>query len=104
MCVLTSSTLRNTDMTNEERASLLIAEKFKGHITTEEKIKWLATEVIEVGMAFQSGKTAHLLEELGDCAFLISHIISRYDHEQNGILHYISEASVKMKKRNEQKT
>ncbi len=89
-------------MTAEEEKALAIANKYKGNITTEDKIKWLATEVVEVAMAFQSGSEKHTLEELGDCAFLISHIISRYDKENLGIIHYISEASEKMVKRNTQ--
>lgn len=87
-------------MTNGEEQALAIADKYKGNITTEEKIKWLATEVVEVGMAFQSENEEHLLEELGDCAFLLSHIISRYDKRKLGIIHYITLASEKMVRRN----
>lgn len=87
-------------MTYGEEQALMIADKYKGKVTTEDKIKWLATEVVEVAMAFQSGDEKHLLEELGDCAFLLSHIISRYDKDKLGIIHYISVASDKMQKRN----
>ena len=80
--------------------ALATANKYKGKITTEDKIKWLSTEVVEVAMAFQSGDENHLLEELGDCAFLISHIISRYDKDQKGIIHFISLAAEKMETRN----
>lgn len=87
-------------MTNGESQALMVANKYKGHITTEDKIKWLATEVVEVAMALQSGDEKHLLEELGDCAFLLSHIISRYDKDKMGIIHFISTASEKMERRN----
>lgn len=87
-------------MTNGESQALVVAGKYKGHVTTEDKIKWLATEVVEVAMAFQSGDEKHLLEELGDCAFLLSHIISRYDKDKKGIIHFISVAAEKMERRN----
>lgn len=84
-----------------EKQALKIAEKYVGEISTECKIKWLSTEVIEVAMAFQSGNGKNLLEELGDCAFLISHIISRFDDK--GIVNQISKAADKMKLRYEKK-
>ena len=87
-------------MTNGEEIALKTANKYKGLVTTEEKIKWLATEVVEVAMAFQSGDEQHLLEELGDCAFLLSHIISRYDKDKKGIIHFISLAGEKVERRN----
>ncbi len=87
-------------MTTGEESALKIANKYKSSVSTEDKIKWLATEVVEVGMAFQSGDEEHILEELGDCAFLLSHIISRYDKDKLGIIHYISVASEKMAMRN----
>jgi len=87
-------------MTNGESTALIVADKYKGQVTTEDKIKWLATEVVEVAMAFQSGDEKHLLEELGDCAFLLSHIISRYDKDKKGIIHFISTASEKMERKN----
>lgn len=87
-------------MTYGEEQALRIANKYKGLVTTEDKIKWLATEVVEVAMAFQSGDEQHMLDELGDCAFLLSHIISRYDKEGKGIIHFISLAAEKMEMRN----
>lgn len=82
-------------MTYGEKYALNTANRFKGNVTTEEKIKWLATEVVEVGMAFTTGNEKEILEELGDCAFLLSHIISRYDKDKKGIIHYISLAAEK---------
>ncbi len=87
-------------MTNGEEIALKTANKYKGNITTEDQIKWLATEVVEVAMAFQSGDEKHLLEELGDCAFLLSHIISKFDTDKKGIIHFISLAGDKMEMRN----
>lgn len=52
-------------------------------------------------MAFKPGNDNNLLEELGDCAFLLSHIISRYD--EKGIVNQISKAANKMKLRYEKK-
>lgn len=84
-----------------EAEAIMIADRFKGDVSTEDKIKWLATEVVEVGMAYQAEDEEHLLEELGDCAFLISHILSRYSDK--GIIHFITEAAEKMKERNRKK-
>jgi NTP pyrophosphatase (non-canonical NTP hydrolase) len=84
-----------------EKQAIKIADKYVDNISTEDKIKWLSTEIVEVAMAFQSGDNNHLLEELGDCAFLISHIISRY--ENSGIINQISKAANKMKLRYEKK-
>lgn len=82
-----------------ENEAILIADKFTGNISTEEKIKWLATEVVEVGMAYSANEDPErILEELGDCAYLLSHIISRYS--ALGIEHFISKAAEKMQTRN----
>lgn len=41
-----------------EKQALKIAEKYVGEISTEDKIKWLSTEVIEVanGLAMMSSR------------------------------------------------
>lgn len=84
-----------------ERESIAIANKYKHNISTEDKIKWLATEVVEVSIAFGNGDNKNLIEELEDCAFLISHILSRYT--DCGIVEHISNAAIKMEKRFKEK-
>lgn len=85
-------------MTRGENIALKIADKYKGHLTDQDRVKHLAGEVTELARAIESENIDDILDEIGDCAFLLSHILSRYD-KKYGIIRRITEASEKMEKR-----
>ena len=86
-------------MTRGENIALIIAEKYKGHLSDQDKVKHLAGEVTELARALESGNADKIFEEIGDCAFLLSHILSRHSKKKFGIIHCITIASQKMERR-----
>ena len=88
-------------MTYGEEQALLVANQYKGDISTDAKLKWLAGEVVELSIAIANGDKKNVIEEIGDCAFLLSHILQRYDDDDLGIITTIVKASLKMERRNE---
>lgn len=86
-------------MTGGEHQALVIANKYKGHVSDEEKVKHLATEVIELARALEKGDEENIREEIGDCAFLLLHLLDRHDPKKIGIITAIVKASDKMERR-----
>lgn len=91
-------------MTHEENIAIKIAEKYKGHLSDKDMIKQLAVEVIELASVLESGTSYDIFEEIGDCALLLSHILSRHNKKNLDIIHCITIASGKMKRRFESET
>ena len=86
-------------MTNGENQALLIANKYNEEITNEEMVKHLATEVVELAIALEKGDKANIKEEVGDCLFLLLHIISRHDELKESLSSLCVMASEKMEMR-----
>lgn len=84
-------------MKNGEEQALSVAKKYVDEITEEEKVKHLATEVVELGMAIAKGDKKNIAEEIGDCAFLLLHIASK--NGESGLTNPILRASRKMESR-----
>jgi len=82
-----------------EYRALTIARRHKGHVSVEKKMKWLAGEMAELSMAIAQGDAEAIKEEIGDCAFILSHILSMYDEGRWGIVKAIVDASDKMESR-----
>jgi NTP pyrophosphatase (non-canonical NTP hydrolase) len=87
-------------MTNGEKQALAIAEKYKSNVSDEQKVKHLATEVMELGYALVKDNKANILEEIGDCAFLLLHILSQHNPSKTSLSNLCVMASEKMELRN----
>ena len=83
---------------NDEQQAILIAEKYKGHVTDIEKVKHLAGEVVELMDAIVRGDKKEITGEIGDCAFLLSHLLYRHGEGQ-GLISEVTTASIKMERR-----
>ncbi len=85
-------------MTNLEKEALKIANKYRGNVTEQDRVKWLAGEVTELARAIDAGNINDIRDEIGDCAFLLLHISSRYT--KLGLAYLIGKAAIKMENRN----
>lgn len=52
----------------------MVAEKYAGEYTFEDKVKWLGEEVVELAMAIGADDTENIKEEIGDCVYLLLHL------------------------------
>lgn len=86
-------------MTVGEENALRAIEKVWPYTTDEKRMKKLGEEIIELAMALQKGDEKHIREEIGDVAFVLIHILSKYDSQKLGIIHYITMAQIKMEQR-----
>ncbi len=86
-------------MTIGEQNALNAVEKVFPYTTDEKRMKKLSEEVIELAMALQEGNEQKIKDEIGDVAFVLIHILSRYDKEKLGIIHRITVAQTKMEQR-----
>lgn len=80
-------------MTTGEKAAIQIADEYVGHINLVEKVKYLGTEYAELCMAIQEGNVQHIEEEIGDIAYILLHVASKYDR---GLAELIDRAAEKM--------
>lgn len=86
-------------MTNGEHQALAVFEKYKKHISTQEKLKKLAEEVNELTWAFSKDDKENINEEIGDCAAIILHLAYRHNDTKT-LINYILEAAEKIEQRN----
>lgn len=87
-------------MTNGEEMALATAEKYVSSLSDSDKVKKLAEEVLELAIALDKNDEVNIREEIGDCAFILSHILSRHDTKNGGgIITQILIASGKMETR-----
>lgn len=80
-------------MTNGEKVAVQVADKYVGHISLVEKVRYLGTEYAELCMAIQEGDIEHIEEEIGDMGYILLHVASRYDR---GLMELIDRAVEKM--------
>ncbi len=59
---------------NINHEAIMVAEKYAGEYTLEDKIKWLGEEFGELAMAIGANDTENIKEEIGDCVYLLLHI------------------------------
>lgn len=84
-------------MKAEERKALEIANKYLPNILTERMIKKLGEEVTELAMAVGANDQHGIIEEIGDCAYILSHMLSKYSDK--GLIVAIVKASEKLERR-----
>lgn len=83
-------------MTNGENQALSVANKFLPDITEEQMIKKLGEEIIELAIAIERKDEINIREEIGDCAYILLHILSKHDKNNEGIVNRIVCASEKL--------
>lgn len=86
-------------MTNGEHQAVATANRYKGDISDEDKVKHLATEVIELGYALAHEDETNIREEIGDCLYLLLHILSRHNPEKFSMTTMVLLASDKMERK-----
>jgi NTP pyrophosphatase (non-canonical NTP hydrolase) len=79
--------------------AIMVANEFAGHYTPEQKVKKLAEEVVELGMAIRANDLENMQEEIGDCVYILLHLAyQKFETVQfDG---YIKAAMEKMIRRN----
>lgn len=68
-------------MTQIEREALDILNKYLPNVTEEQMIKKLGEELVELSMAIGKNDRVNVLEETGDCLFILFHILSKYKND-----------------------
>ncbi len=92
-------------MTHGEIEALKIADKYKGKLSDIDKVKKLGEELVELAIAIQENNDENIQEEIGDCVFLLLHILSRHNKSKHsninlGLVDVVLRASDKMEIRN----
>jgi phosphoribosyl-ATP pyrophosphohydrolase len=87
-------------MTNGENQAMAVINKYvpKG-VTTEMMVKKLGEELVELAIAIERKDERNIREEIGDCAFILLHILSKHDADNEGIINRIVSAAQKMETR-----
>jgi len=79
--------------------ALAIANKYAAGFNDEAKVKHLATEVVELALGLEKKDQANIQEEIGDCLFLLLHILSRHNPKNLSLYDLIEVAAKKMETR-----
>ncbi len=92
-------------MTNGEKQAIAIANLYFPNITDEQQVKKLGEELVELAIAIERKDDVNIYEELGDCAYILLHILSRCKHEfaKDGLVNAILAAANKVEYRNKTK-
>lgn len=65
-------------MTPNEREARDILDKYLPNVTEEQMVKKLGEELVELSMAIGKNDRVNILEETGDCLFILFHILCKY--------------------------
>ena len=84
-------------MKSEEQKALNIANKHLPNTLTERMVQKLGEEVMELAMAVGANDHYGVIEEIGDCAYILSHLLSKYSDK--GLIVAIVRASKKLETR-----
>lgn len=82
-------------MKKTEKFLVDLSEEFLGEKTTQQKLKKLGEEVVELAIAVESGNTAHAEDELGDCIYILLQIAKRINKNKS-LLDYARLCATKM--------
>lgn len=80
----------------EEQALATIKEHFP-NVEPYEMVKKLGEKLVELAMAVQSGLEDDVKEEIGDCAYILLHLLSKCENQ--GLITEIVKASEKLERR-----
>lgn len=86
-------------MTNGENQALTALNRILPNATPEKMVKKLGEELVELAIAVERKNEKEIREEIGDCAFILLHILSKYDSEKEGLINRILSAANKMETR-----
>jgi len=87
--------------THGENQAIAVAEKYRGDVSDQDRVKWLAGEVTELARAIENNDQQNIQEEIADCAYILCHLLSRHDPQEQSIVQLIVWASEKMLLREE---
>ena len=86
-------------MTNGEYQAIAIADKYYSKVTDHQQIKHLATEVVELQQAISNKDEKNIEEEIGDCLYILLHILSRHNPHKKSMTTLALNASDKLEMR-----
>ncbi len=83
-------------MTNGENQALATLKRWLPNVTEEQIVKKLGEEVAELALAVGKGDKQNIKEEIGDCVFILFHLLNRTHPDNTGIVTSIVTASEKL--------